>query len=73
MQQLDFPGGSAVRNLPAVRKPQEMWVQSLGQEDPLKEKNSNQLPYSCLENHTDRGAWQAIVHRVAKSDFARVA
>ena len=54
MQQLDFPGGSAVKNLPAVRKPQEMWVQSLGQEDPLKEKNSNQLPYSCLGNPMER-------------------
>ena len=67
MQQLDFPSGSAVKNLPAVHKPQEMWAQSLGQEDPLKEENSNPLPYSCLENHTDRGAWQATVHRVAKS------
>ena len=25
------------------------------------------LQYSCLENPTDRGAWQATVHRVAKS------
>jgi len=25
------------------------------------------LHYSCLENPMDRGAWQAIVHRVAKS------
>ena len=23
------------------------------------------LPYSCLENPMDRGAWQATVHRVA--------
>ena len=29
-----FPGGSAVKNLPAM---QEMRVQSLGQEDPLEE------------------------------------
>ena len=29
--------------------------------------NSNPLQYSCLENSTDRGAWQAIVHEVAKS------
>ena len=27
----------------------------------------NGLQYSCLENPTDRGAWQARVHRVAKS------
>ena len=25
------------------------------------------LQYSCLENPTDRGAWQATVHGVAKS------
>ena len=24
------------------------------------------LKYSCLENSTDRGAWQAIVHGVTK-------
>ena len=32
-----FPGGSAVKNLPAVQEPQEMWVRSLSQEDPLEE------------------------------------
>ena len=44
---------------------QETWVQSLGQEDPLK--NGNLLQYSCLENSMDRGAWRATVHGVAKS------
>ena len=34
---LGFPGGSATENLPAMQKPQETWVQSLGQEDPLEE------------------------------------
>ena len=29
--------------------------------------HANPLQYSCLENPLDRGAWQAIVHRVAKS------
>ena len=29
--------------------------------------NGNPLQYSCLENPMDRGAWQAIVHGVAKS------
>ena len=27
----------------------------------------NSYQYTCLENSTDRGAWQAIVHGVAKS------
>ena len=26
------------------------------------EGNGNPLQYSCLENPTDRGAWQAAVH-----------
>ena len=30
-------------------------------------ENGNRLQYSCLENHMDRGAHQAAVHRVAKS------
>ena len=28
----------------------------------LGEGNGNPLQYSCLENPTDRGAWQATVH-----------
>ena len=31
------------------------------------EGNGNPLQYSCLENPTDGGAWQATVHGVAKS------
>ena len=29
--------------------------------------HSNPLQYSCLENPMDRGAWQATVRRVTKS------
>ena len=29
--------------------------------------NDNPLQYSCLENSTDRGTWQATIHRVMKS------
>jgi len=32
-----FPGGSSVKNLPAVQEMQKTRIQSLGQEDPLKE------------------------------------
>ena len=31
-------------------------------------EHDNPLQYSCLENPMDRGAWQATVHRVAKSE-----
>ena len=30
------------------------------------EGNGNPLQYSCLENPTDRGAWQATVHGIAR-------
>ena len=33
------------------------------------EGNGNPLQYSCLENSRERGAWGAIVHRVAKSQI----
>ena len=44
-----------------------MQVQSLGQKDYPGEGHGNSLLHSCLENPMDRGAWQAIVHRAAKS------
>ena len=31
------------------------------------EGNGNPLQYSCLENSTDRGVWQATVHGAEKS------
>ena len=31
------------------------------------EGNGYLLQYCCLENHMDKGAWQATVHGVAKS------
>ena len=54
-----------VKNPPAI---QETWVGSLQREDPLhREGNGNPLQYSGLGNPTDRGAWWATVHGVAKS------
>ena len=29
--------------------------------------HGDSLQYSCLENHMDRGAWQAVAHRVSQS------
>ena len=42
---------------------QEMWILSLGQEDPLEKE----MQYFCLKNLMDIGACWAIVHGVAKS------
>ena len=40
---------------------------TLGQEDSLEKGHNNPLQYFCLENPMDRGACQAIVHSVMKS------
>ena len=36
-----FPGGSVVKNAPAVEETQKTWAQSLSWEDPLEEEMSN--------------------------------
>ena len=56
-------GGTVVKNLPAT---QVMQLLSLGGEDPL-EKETATLQYFCLGNSIDRGAWQATIHGVTKS------
>ena len=38
---LGFPGGSAVKALPAMQETQETRVRSLGQDDPLEEGMAN--------------------------------
>ena len=53
-----------LKNLPAMWETQ---IQSPGQEDSPGEGNGNPLPYSCLENSMDGGAWWATVHGFAKS------
>ena len=56
-----------VKNLPAnVRDIRDAgFIPVLGRSP--GEGNGNPLQYSCLENPMDRGAWEAIVHGVAKS------
>ena len=64
MQQLmDFPGGSVVKNPPAK---QEMWVWSLGEEDPLEKEMATHSSILAWENPMGWEAWQATVHGVAK-------
>ena len=53
---MNVPGGSAVKNPPAMQKLQETQVGHLGQEDPLEEGISNSLQYSCLKNSIGKGA-----------------
>ena len=53
-----------VKNLSAMQK---TWVLSLGRENPLEKGMGTHSSILALENHTDRGARRATVHRVTKS------
>ena len=64
---IGFPGGTVVENLSTnagdARDPGSS--PGLGR-SPGGGGKGNPLQYSCLENSMDRGAWQAMVHRVNK-------
>ena len=61
---MGFPGGTAVKNLPANAG----FAGSItGSGRSPEGGHGNPLQYSCLENPMDRGAWWATVHEVAKS------
>ena len=64
MRKMGLPGSLMVKNPSAM---QQIWVQSLGQEDSPGEETGSPVQYSCLENSTDRGTWGASVHGVPKS------
>ena len=64
---MGFPGGSAVKNLPAMQEAKETWVWSLGQEDLLEEGMATHSSILAWRIPMDRGPWQAIVHGVAKT------
>ena len=60
---LGFPGGSAVKNLPA-NAGDVGWIPGSGRSP--GEGNDNLCHYSCLGNPMDRGAWQTTVHGITK-------
>jgi len=62
-----FPGGAVLKNPPANAGDAGDVGLILGLGRFPGGGNGNPLQYSCLENPMDRGAWQATVHRVAKS------
>ena len=58
-----FPGGSVVKNLPALGDAGSI----PGSRRSPGEGNGNPVQYACLESPMDRGAWWATVHGVTKS------
>ena len=64
---LGFHGGSVVKNSPSTRKPQVTWVRSLGLKNPLEEGMTTCSSILTWKTLINRGAWQATVHWVIKS------
>ena len=64
---MGFSSDSVIRNLPANEGGTEDVGSIPGSGRSPGAGNGNPLQYSCLENPMDREAWQATVHRVAKS------
>ena len=51
---MGFPGGTAVKNLPAVQEMQETWVLSLGWEDILEEEMATTPVFLPGKSHGQR-------------------
>ena len=62
-----FPGVSVVKNLPASARDAGDLSSIPGSGRSPGKENGNLLQYFCLKSPTDRGAWWATVHGVAKS------
>jgi len=66
-ERLGFPGGAGGNEHAAAAGDIRCaglipgWGRALGKD------RGYPLQYSCLENPMDRGAWQAIVHKIVKS------
>ena len=63
---LGFSGGSVIKNLPA-KAGDVCLIPGLGKSP--GGGNGNPLQFSCLGNPMNRGAWQATVHGVSKSQI----
>ena len=60
---MGFPGGASGKN-PSASAGDVGATPGSGRSP--GEGNGSPLQYSCLENHMDRGAWWATVHRVTQ-------
>ena len=61
-----FPGGSAVKNPPAMQESQQRQVPSLGHKYPREEGMETLSSILSWQIPMERGAWWATVHRVCK-------
>ena len=58
---------STVKNPPTMQETHEMLLPFLGWDDPLEEDKATHSSILAWRISMDRGAWQATVHRIAKS------
>ena len=68
-QQQGSPWASPVAQWSRIHLPVQEMGSVPGSGRSPGEGNGNPLQYSCLENSTDRGAWQATVHGVTESQI----
>ena len=66
-RKLGFPGDASDKNPPANAGGITDVASVPLSGRPFGGGHSCPLQFSCLESHMDRGAWQTLVHRVAKS------
>ena len=69
---LGFPSDSPVKNLPVIQDVLEMWVQSLGQEDPMEKEmatHSSILPWK-IPWTKEPGSLQSIRSQRVTHDLA---
>ena len=59
--------GQRIKNVPALQKTKETWVQSLGREDPLKQEMATHSGMLACKIPLHRGAWWATVQGGAES------
>ena len=64
---MKYTGGPVVKNPPANAGDTRDMGSIPGSGRSPEEGNGNPPQHSCLENPMNRGAWQAIVYEVAKS------
>ena len=72
-----FPGGSVVKNPPAMQETQEMQVQSLGWEDPLEKEMAHssilawEIPWTeepgRLQSMASQKCWTQLTSKVTKA------
>ena len=64
---LGFPGGANGKESACQCRKHKRQVPSQGWEDPLEEGMATHSSILAWRIPTDRGAWRATVHRIAKS------